>query len=56
MNKKMVNRIHLKYVDDLSLAEFINLPAKLLSVPDSVRPSLMYIEPGQDMYSPVIGQ
>ena len=37
-NMKEMNKIHLKYVDDLSLAESINLPAKLQSIPDSVRP------------------
>ena len=35
---KTVNEIHLKYVDDLTLAEAINLPKQLKSVPDSVRP------------------
>ena len=37
-NMKTVNEIHLKYVDDLTLAEAINLPAKLLHVPESERP------------------
>ena len=37
-NMKKVNEIHLKYVDDLTLAEAINLPNKLVSVPDSDRP------------------
>ena len=37
-NMKTVNEIHLKYVDDLTLAEAINLPKQLKSVPDSVRP------------------
>jgi hypothetical protein len=37
-NMKTANLIHLKYVDDLTLAEAINLPKKLVSVPDSVRP------------------
>ena len=37
-NMKEMNKIHLKYVDDLSLAESINLPAKLQSIPDSKRP------------------
>ena len=31
---KEVNNIHLKYVDDLSLAEAINLPEKLVEIPD----------------------
>ena len=37
-NMKAVNLIHLKYVDDLTMAETINLPSKLVAVPDSVRP------------------
>ena len=37
-NMKEVNKIHLKYVDDLTLATSINLPEKLISVPDSERP------------------
>ena len=32
-----MNEIHLKYVDDLFLAESINLPAKLQTIPDSER-------------------
>ena len=35
---KNVNQIHLKYVDDLTLAEPINLAKQLVSVPASVRP------------------
>ena len=35
---KEVNSIHLKYVDDLTLAEAINLPEKLVQIPDSKRP------------------
>ena len=37
-NMKKMNEIHLKYVDDLSLAETINLPVKLETIPDSERP------------------
>ena len=37
-NMKVANEIHLKYVDDLTLAEAINLPKTLVSVPDSERP------------------
>ena len=33
-----MNEIHLKYVDDLTLAEAVNLPQSLVSVPDDVRP------------------
>ena len=36
-NMKAVNEIHLKYVDDLTLAEAINLPTNLEYIPDSVR-------------------
>ena len=37
-NMRTANEIHLKYIDDLTLAEAINLPEKLISVPESVRP------------------
>ena len=37
-NMKTINEIHLKYVDDLTLAEAINLPHKLTSIPDDKRP------------------
>ena len=37
-NMRSINEIHLKYVDDLTLAEAINLPDKLESVPEDVRP------------------
>ena len=37
-NMKNVNNIHLKYVDDMTLAEPINLAKQLVSVPESVRP------------------
>ena len=37
-NMKVVNNIHLKYVDDLTLAEAINLSKKLVRVPDNERP------------------
>ena len=36
-NMKIANEIHLKYVDDLTLAEAINLPLKLESVPVNER-------------------
>ena len=32
-NMKIANEIHLKYVDDLTLAEAINLPEQLVTVP-----------------------
>ena len=37
-NMKSANTIHLKYVDDLTLAETINLPEKLVKVPPYERP------------------
>ena len=37
-NMKLVNNIHLKYVDDMTLAEAIDLSEKLVHVPDSDRP------------------
>ena len=37
-NMKIANEIHLKYVDDLTLAEAINLPEQLVTVPVSQRP------------------
>ena len=35
---KLANEIHLKFVDDFTLAEAINLPEKLIKIPDSERP------------------
>ena len=37
-NIKAANVIHLKYVDDLTMAESINMKEKLVSLPESVRP------------------
>ena len=37
-NMKAANQIHLKYVDDLTMAEAINLPQQLESVPVRLRP------------------
>ena len=37
-NMKTINEIHLKYVDDLTLAEAINLPDKLQLIPEEERP------------------
>ena len=37
-NMKVANEIHLKYIDDLTMAEAINLPKKLESIPADVRP------------------
>ena len=36
-NMKIANEIHLKYVDDLTLAEAIDMPSKLVAVPPSER-------------------
>ena len=35
---KRANEIHLKYVDDLTLAEAIHMPSQLVSLPESERP------------------
>ena len=35
---RKLNEIHLKYVDDLTMAEAINLPEQLVKVPASLRP------------------
>ena len=37
-NMKATNEIHLKYVDDLTLAEAIDLPKNLVTVPNDERP------------------
>ena len=62
-NMKNINEIHLKYVDDLTLAEAINLPTKLVSVPEEVRPMPdMYhartghVMPDQEVHSRVLQQ
>ena len=36
-NMKKLNQIHLKYVDDLTLAEAIDLPSNVVSVPETER-------------------
>ena len=47
-NMKTVNQIHLKYVDDLTMAEAIDLPTNLVSIPDSERaqPDLYHARTG----------
>ena len=35
---RVANEIHLKYVDDLTLAEAINLPKNVVSLADNERP------------------
>ena len=37
-NMKTANEIHLKYVDDLTLAEAINIPDQLVHLPENQRP------------------
>ena len=37
-NMKIANQIHLKYVDDMTLAEAVNLPEQVVPVPASQRP------------------
>ena len=58
---KAINEIHLKYVDDLTLAEAISLPDKLVHVPESVRPMpdmlharTGHIMPNQEEHSRVL--
>ena len=52
---KMMNEMHLKNVDDLSLAESINLPVKLQSIPDSDRhlPDVFRARSGYEQVSSV---
>ena len=45
-NMKTINEIHLKYVDDLTLAEAINLPEKLIKVPARPRPDNFHARTG----------
>ena len=45
-NMKKMNEIHLKYVDDLTLAEAINLPANLVEVPDRPQPDNFHARTG----------
>ena len=45
-NVKAVNQIHLKYVDDLSLAETVNLSEKLLHDPDRMQPDTFHVRTG----------
>ena len=49
-SKKSIKEIHLKYVDDLTLAEAINLPDKLVHVPESERPmpDMLHARTGSD--------
>ena len=45
-NMKRVSLIHLKYVDDLSLAESINLPEKLVLAPGRQQPDTFHARTG----------
>ena len=45
-NVKAVNQIHLKYVDDLSLAETVNLSEKLVHAPDHMHPDTFHARTG----------
>ena len=42
-NVKAVNQIHLKYVDDMSLAESVNLKELLVAVPDRAQPDNYHV-------------
>ena len=48
-NIKSANLIHLKYVDDLSLAEAINLPEKLEVAPIGQQPDNFHARTGHTM-------
>ena len=43
---KTMNEIHLKYVDDLTMGEAINLPASLVEVPDRPQPDTYHARTG----------
>ena len=45
-NVRAVNQIHLKYVDDMSLAESINLRDKLVCAPDRIQPDTFHARTG----------
>ena len=45
-NIKAINQIHLKYVDDMSLAESVNLKELLVSVPDRDQPDNFHARTG----------
>ena len=45
-NMKAVNQIHLKYVDDMSLAESVNLKEMLVSVPGRPQPDNFHAKTG----------
>ena len=49
-NMKTINEIHLKYVDDLTLAEAINLPEKLIKVPARPRPDNFHARTGHALH------
>ena len=48
-NIKSVNQIHLKYVDDLTLAESVNLKDKLVYVPDRPQPDSFHSRTGHSL-------
>ena len=45
-NMKRVNNIHLKYVDDMTLAEAIDMSEKLVHVPDRKQPDVYHARTG----------
>ena len=45
-NFKAVNQIHLKYVDDMSLDESVNLKELLVAVPDRAQPDNYHARTG----------
>ena len=48
-NMKAINEIHLKYVDDMSLAESVNLKEMLVTVPDRAQPDNYHARTGHEL-------
>ena len=48
-NLSAVNKIHLKYVDDMTLAESVNLKEKLVPAPDRPRPDSFHARTGHSL-------
>ena len=48
-NIRAVNQIHLKYVDDMSLAESVNLEEMLVTVPDRAQPDNYHARTGHEL-------
>ena len=48
-NMRKANEIHLKYVDDLTLAEAVNLPTQLVPAPDRPQPDCFHARTGHEL-------